>query len=87
MKYLDSRTKMEVVTTLLVYDEVTVWYYNDTRKFEVTPHAMLTNQKQNRELVGKYHQKDLFKDSQERNELEEAYEKAMRPLFTKTFDF
>ena len=87
MKYLDSKAKMEVVTTLMMFDEVYVWYDNTFKKFEVTPNIMLTSEKQNREFVGTYYQKDFFKDSQEINELQEAYEKAMRPLFTKTFDF
>ena len=87
MKNLDNRTKMEIVTGLLVFDEMNVWYDNDNKKFIVTPDAMLVNQKQNREFIGKYHQKDFFKDSKERKELEEAYHIAIRPLYAKTFDF
>lgn len=87
MKYLDSKAKMEVLTTLMVFDEVYVWYDNTFKKFEVTSNMMLVSEKQNKEFVAKYYQKDFYKDSQELNELYEAYEKAIRPIYAKTFDF
>ena len=86
MIYLSQEAKLEVVTTLLYYDEVTVWYHNDTRQFEVTPHAMLTSEKQNKTLIGKYTQKEFFKDNTERHQLQEAHETAIRPLYAKTFE-
>ena len=86
MIYLSNEAKLEVVKTLLVYDEVTVWYHNDTRKFEVTPHAMLTSTQENKTFIRKFTQKDFFKDNAERDQLQHAYEQAVRPLYAKTFD-
>lgn len=86
MIYLSNEAKLEVIKTLLVFDDVTVWYHNDKKKFEVTPHSMLTSSKEDKTLIGKYNQKDIFKNKQERDELGDQYEKAMRPLYAKTFE-